>query len=122
MRTKGLIVASPDHALWKNYIKATIDKSQGDSKCKICNRGNETFQPHCKRVHEIGAEKLLESNDNDTRTIQDIGIYRDCGFKQNKKWYDHLPEVVLVNDDCISCFGTSVHKQIMKLRLEDQTW
>ena len=41
--TESLIVAAQDQTIRKNYVKATIDRSQTDPKCKICKQNNETI-------------------------------------------------------------------------------
>ena len=41
--TEALITAgAQDQAIRTNYIKATIDKSQNDSRCRMCRDKNET--------------------------------------------------------------------------------
>ena len=37
-----------------------------------------------------------------------------CEFERNEKWYDHVPESVLENEDANPC-GTSVWEQIMEM-------
>ena len=48
--TESLIVAAQDQAIRTNYVKATIDRSQTDPKCKIFNQNNETISHYCKCV------------------------------------------------------------------------
>ena len=48
--TESLIVAAQDQAIRTNYVKATIDRSQTDPKCKIFNQHNETISHYCKCV------------------------------------------------------------------------
>ena len=36
-------------------------------------------------------------------------------FERNEKWYDHVPESVLENEDTNRC-GTSLCEQIMEMR------
>ena len=40
--TKGLLVAAQSKALRTNAIKVKIDKSQGNSLCRLCHQKNET--------------------------------------------------------------------------------
>ena len=44
-----------------------------------------------------------------------------CEFERNGKWYDHVPESVLENEDTNPC-GTSVCEQIMEMRRGDCIW
>ena len=41
--TESLIIAAQDQAIRTNYVKATIDKSQDDPKCRMCKQNNETI-------------------------------------------------------------------------------
>ena len=40
--TEGLLIAAQDQALRTNVIKMRIDKSTGDSKCRMCKEADET--------------------------------------------------------------------------------
>ena len=44
--TEGLILAAQDQALRTNAIKAKIDKSQTESKCRMCGNREETVSHH----------------------------------------------------------------------------
>jgi len=41
--TESLIIAAQDQAIRTNYVKATIDRSQDDPKCRMCKQ--ETMRP-----------------------------------------------------------------------------
>ena len=41
--TESLIIAAQDQAIRKNVIKAKIDKTWGDIKCRMCNAKDETI-------------------------------------------------------------------------------
>ena len=41
--TESLIIAAQDQAIRTNYVKATIDRSQDDPKCRMCKQ--ETRRP-----------------------------------------------------------------------------
>lgn len=41
-----------------------------------------------------------------------------CEFERNEKWYDHVPESVLENEDTNPC-GTSLCEQIMEMTRGD---
>ena len=41
-----------------------------------------------------------------------------CEFERNEKWYDHVSENVLENEDTNRC-GTPVSEQIMEMRRGD---
>ena len=41
--TESLIIAAQDQAIRTNYVKATIDRSQDDPKCRMFKQNNETI-------------------------------------------------------------------------------
>ena len=41
--TQHLIVAAQNHCIRANLVKATIDKSQGDSLCRMCRKVEESL-------------------------------------------------------------------------------
>ena len=40
--TKSLIVAAENQSIRTNLVKAKIDKSQGDSLCRVCTKVDES--------------------------------------------------------------------------------
>ena len=53
--TESLLIAVHDNAIRTNHIKARIDKTQQNSKCRLCgNRQND--QSHDKRMQQICTE------------------------------------------------------------------
>ena len=60
---ESLIVAAQNQSIRTNLVKAKIDKSQGDSLCKVCRKVDESIdhivsdcyklsQKECKRRHD----------------------------------------------------------------------
>ena len=41
--TESLVTAAQDQAIRTSYVKATIDRSQEDAKCRMCKQNNETI-------------------------------------------------------------------------------
>ena len=51
--TEGLLIAAQDQALRTNVIKAKIDKSRDDPKCRMCKEGDESVThiiSQCKKL------------------------------------------------------------------------
>ena len=52
--TEGLLIAAQDQALRTNIIKAKIDKSHDDPKCRMCKEGDESVTHNiisqCKKL------------------------------------------------------------------------
>ena len=88
-------MAAQTQSLRTNAIKANIDKTQKDSKCRMCNQKEETVnhiasecpkklaQREYKRRHDCVAKALHW----DVYRLYDI----DCG----NKWYEHQPDGVV---------------------------
>ena len=55
--TEGLIIAAQDQSLRTNAVKAKIDKSQTDSKCRLCKETDETV------THIVSGCKTLAQKD-----------------------------------------------------------
>ena len=52
--TESLLIAALNSAIRTNHIKARIDKTQENSKCKLC--GDRNHQSHNKRMQQTGTE------------------------------------------------------------------
>ena len=89
--TEALIIAAQDQALRTNYIKATIDKSQIDDK-------NETVSHIVSGCSKLALKEYKKRHDNVARAIH-WDLSGKCGFHQNEKWYNHVPESVQENEN-----------------------
>ena len=96
--TEGLIMAAQTQSSCTNTIKANIDKTQEDSKCRMCKQKEETVshivsecpklaQREYKRRHDCVVKALHW----DLCRLYDI----DCG----NKCYEHQPDGVLETSD-----------------------
>ena len=96
--TEALVVAAQDQAIRTIYVKISIDKSQADPKCRICKQGNETISHIVSACPKLAQKEYKRRHDNEARVIHwDLsGKYE---FERNERWYDHVPESVLENDD-----------------------
>ena len=110
--TEALITAAQDQAIQTNYIKAAIDKSQIDAKCKMCRDKNETVIHIVSGCSKLAQKEYKKRHDNVARDIH-WDLLLKCGFDRNDKWYNHIPESVLEN-------GTSAYEQTITSRLGGQ--
>ena len=94
-------------------IKAKIDKTQAESKCRFRGKVVET-------VRHIVCEILVMAQREYKRRHEWVGrkIHWEAGrkivFDVNEKWCKHKPEKVVEND-----YGILQYKMIMSLRQED---
>ena len=93
---ESLIMAAHEKAIRTNAIKAKIDKTQGESKCRLCGKVDET-------VRHIVCECPMLAQREYKRRHDWVGIkvhwevYRKNGFNVNEKWYKHEREKVVEN-------------------------
>ena len=80
--TESLLMAAQNSAIRTNHIKARTDKTQQNSKCRLCGDRDET-------IHHIisGCGKLANWE-----------MCKKFKFDHANKWYVHNPESVLEND------------------------
>ena len=95
--TESLIMEAQEQVIRTNAIKAKIDRTQAESKCRLCGKVDETVrhivcecpmlaQREYKRKHEWVGRKIHWK------------IWRKISFDVNEKWYKHEPEKVVEND------------------------
>ena len=96
--TEALIIAAQDQAIRTNYIKTMVDKSQNDPKFRICKQNNETISHIVSSFSKLAQKEYKRRHDNVARGI-DWDLSGKCGFERNKRWYNHVPESVLENED-----------------------
>ena len=92
-----IIIAAQDQAIGTKAIKAKIDKTQAESKCRLCGRVDET-------VRHIVCECPMLAQRDYKRRHHWVGrkihweVCRKIGFDVNEKWYKHEPEKLVEND------------------------
>ena len=67
--TEALITAAQDQAIRTNYIKATIDKSQIDAKCRMCRDRDETVSHIVSSCSKFAQKEYKKRHDNVVRAI-----------------------------------------------------
>ena len=58
--TESLIVAAQNQSIRTNLVKAKIDKSQGDSLCRVCRKVDESIDhiaSSCSKLAQKGYKK-----------------------------------------------------------------
>ena len=96
--TESIIVVAQNQSIRTNLVKARIDKSQGNSLCRMCRKVDESID------HIVsGCSKLAQKECKRTRDrlgkIVDWKLARKGNFEAGDKWYEHEPESVLENKD-----------------------
>ena len=95
--TESLLIAVQDNAIRTNHIKARIDKTQQNSKCRLCgDRRND--QSHNKQMQQISTEGVqgetrLGRQGDPLGNVQEISIrpYKQMVYAQPgacpRKWF-----------------------------------
>ena len=96
--TESLIVAAQNHSIRTNLVKAKIDKSQGDSLCKVYRKVDESIDHVVSGCSKLAQKKYKRSYDNLGKIVH-WKIARKCNFEAGEKWYEHEPGSVLEDED-----------------------
>ena len=96
--TERLIVAAQNQSIRKNLVKAKIDKSQGDSLCRLCRKVDESIDHIISGCSKL-AQKEYKSRHDNLGKIELWKLARKCNFEAGDKWYEHELESVLENED-----------------------
>ena len=67
--TESLIIAAQDQAIRTNYVKATIDRSQDDPKCRMCKQNNETISHIVSGCPKLAQKEYKKRHDNVARAV-----------------------------------------------------
>ena len=82
---ESLIVAVQTQSIRTNLVKARIDKSQGDSLCRVCRKVDESID-HIVSVCSKLAQKEYERKHDNLGKIVHRKLARKCSFEAGDKW------------------------------------
>ena len=94
---ESLIMVAQEQAIRANAIKAKIDKSQAESKCRLCGKVDETVRHTVCECPMLGQREYKRRHDSVGRKIH-WEVCRKIGFDVNEKWYKDESEKVVEND------------------------
>ena len=96
--TESLIVAAQNQSIRANLVKAKIDKSQGDSLCRVCRKLDKSIDHIVSGCSKLAQKEYKRRHDNLGKIVH-WKLARKCDFEAGDKWYEHEPERVLENED-----------------------
>ena len=67
--TEALTVAAQDHVIRTNYIKATVDRSQVDPKCRLCKQKNEAIAHIVSACPKLAQKEYKRRHDNVAKAV-----------------------------------------------------
>ena len=95
--TESLLIAAQDNAIRKNHIKARIEKTQQNSKCRLCGDRDETINHIISECSKLAQREYKARHDCVGKVIH-WEMCKKFKFDHTNKWYMHNPAPVLEND------------------------
>ena len=95
--TKSLPIAAQNNAIRTNQIKARIDKTQQNSKCRLCGDRDETNNHIISECSKL-AQKEYKTRHDWLGKIIHKEMCKKFKFDHTNEYYRHNPAYVLEND------------------------
>ena len=104
--TESLLIAAQDSAIRINHIKARIDKTQQNSKCRLRGDRDETINHIISECSKLAQREYKARHDWVGKVIH-WEMWKKFKFDHTNKWYMHNPAPVLENatDKLLSNFN-----------------
>ena len=84
---ESLLMAAQNSAIRTNHIKARIDKTQQNSKCRLCGDRDETINHIKSECSKLAQKEVIHWE-----------MRKKFKFDHANQWYMHNPASVLEND------------------------
>ena len=94
--TESLLIAAQDSAIRTNPIKARIDKTQQNSKCRLCCYRDETINHIISECSKL-AQREYKARHDWVGNVIHWEMCKKFKFDHTNKWYMHNPAPVLEN-------------------------
>ena len=95
--TEYLLIAAQDNAVKTNHIKARINKTQQNSKCRLCGDRDETINHIISECSKLAQKEYKVRHDWVGKVIH-WEMCKKLKFDHTNKWYMHNPAPVLENN------------------------
>ena len=95
--TEALLIAAQDNAIRTNHIKARIDKTQQNSKCRLCGDRDETINHIISECSKLAQRRYKTRHDWVGKMIH-WEMCKKFKFDHTNKWYMHNSAPVLEDD------------------------
>ena len=94
---ESLLMAVQNNAIRTNHIKARIDKTQQNSKCRLCMDRDESINHITSECSKL-AQKEYKTRHNWVGKVIHWIMCKKFKFDRTNKWYMHNPAPALEND------------------------
>ena len=88
-------MAAQNQSIRTNLVKARIDKSQGDSLCRVCRKVDESIDHIVSGCSKLAQKEHKRRHDNLGKIVH-WKLARKCNFEAGDKWYEYEPESLLI--------------------------
>ena len=95
--TESLLMAAQNSAIRTNHIKTRIDKTQQNSKCRLCGDRDETINHIISEFSKLAQKEYKARHDTVGKAIH-WEMCKKFKFDYTNKWNMHNPAPVLEND------------------------
>ena len=82
--TESRIVAAQNQSIKTNLVKAKIDKSQGDSLCRVCRKVDESIDHIVSGCSKLAQKEYKRRHDNLGKIVH-WKLARKCNFEAGDK-------------------------------------
>ena len=96
--TENVLVAAQSQSIKANLVKGKIDKSQGDSLCRVSRKVDESIDHIVSGCSKLAQKEYKRRHDNLEKIIH-WKLARKCSFEAGDKCYEHEPQSVLENEN-----------------------
>ena len=110
--TERLIVAAQNQSIRANLVKAKIDKSWGDSLCRVCRKVDESIDRIVSGCSKLAQKDYKRRHDNLGKIVH-WKLARKFNFEAGDKWYENEPERVLENKDYKILWNFSIQNDML---------
>ena len=104
-------MAAQNSAIRANHIKARIDKTQQNSKCRLRGDRDETNNHIISECCEL-AQKEYKARYDWLGKMVHRKMCKKFKYDHANKWYVHSQAPVLDNDTHTNTYGTLIYKRI----------
>ena len=95
--TESLLMAAQNNAIRTNHIKARIDKTQQNSKCRLCDDRDQTINHMISECSKLAQKEYKARHDWVGKVIH-REMCKKFKFDHANKWYMHNPAPAQEND------------------------
>ena len=119
--TEGMIMAAQDQALRTRYIQNKIDGVNVSPKCRKCNIKDETINHIASECSALAQNQYKKRHDTVAKALH-WSMCKKYNLPSNNKWYEHLPEKVVENEEAKLLWDYSIQTdRVIQARRPDLT-